>query len=155
MSARECSTLRPPAASYPLRFPQVTDPSAQLAGAVTERIWPCVMLQWEWLGGIPPLRRAAIVGAGSWGTALAHVLARAGVDVQLGCRTREQADAYAHELGLSFPLLLDADSKVMHQYRVFGLPTTVVVGRDGVIREVTVGEMSPGSLGALLAKALH
>ena len=69
--------------------------------------------------------------------------------------TREQADAYAHELGLSFPLLLDADSKVMHQYRVFGLPTTVVVGRDGVIRVVTVGEMSTGSLGALLAKALH
>ena len=29
------------------------------------------MLQWEWLGGLPPLRRAAVVGAGSWGTSLA------------------------------------------------------------------------------------
>ena len=27
------------------------------------------MLQWEWLGGLPPLRRAAVVGAGAWGTA--------------------------------------------------------------------------------------
>ena len=27
------------------------------------------MLQWEWLGGLPPLRRAAVIGAGSWGTA--------------------------------------------------------------------------------------
>ena len=32
-----------------LRFPQVVDPSPALARAVTDRIWPCVMLQWEWL----------------------------------------------------------------------------------------------------------
>ena len=49
------------------------------------------MLQWEWLGGLPPLRRAAVVGAGSWGTALACALARAGLEVDLGCRTAEQA----------------------------------------------------------------
>ena len=75
----------------PLRFPRVERPSPALAGAVTERIWPCVMLQWEWLGGLPPLRRAAVVGAGSWGTALACALARAGLEVDLGCRTAEQA----------------------------------------------------------------
>jgi glycerol-3-phosphate dehydrogenase (NAD(P)+) len=80
-------------AGAPLRFPQVEQPSAQLAGAVTERIWPCVMLQWEWLGGLPPIRRAAIIGAGSWGTGLAVALARAGVEVDLGTRTAEQADA--------------------------------------------------------------
>jgi 1-acyl-sn-glycerol-3-phosphate acyltransferase len=74
-----------------LTFPQVTDASPNLATAVTDRIWPCVMLQWEWLGGLPPLRRAAIIGAGAWGTALAVTLAQSGVDVDLGCRTREQA----------------------------------------------------------------
>ena len=79
----------------PLTFPHVAEPSAALATAVTERIWPCVMLQWEWLGGIPPLRRVAVVGAGSWGTALAVALDRAGIEVQLGCRTREQVDAIA------------------------------------------------------------
>ncbi len=42
-----------------LSFPVVHDPSPQLAAAVTARIWPSVMLQWEWLGGQPPLRRAA------------------------------------------------------------------------------------------------
>ena len=36
------------------------------------------MLQWEWLGGLPPLRRAAVIGGGSWGTAIAVMLARAG-----------------------------------------------------------------------------
>ena len=56
-----------------------TDASPALAGAVTDRIWPCVMLQWEWLGGLPPIRRAAIIGAGSWGTSLAVCLARAGL----------------------------------------------------------------------------
>ena len=76
----------------PLTFPRVESPSPFLAGEVTERIWPCVELQWEWLGGLPPLRTAAVVGAGSMGTAAAVVLARAGLEVQLGCRTSEQAD---------------------------------------------------------------
>jgi glycerol-3-phosphate dehydrogenase (NAD(P)+) len=78
-------------AGAPLRFPTVEQPSAQLAGAVTDRIWPCVMLQWEWLGGLPPIRRAAVIGAGSWGTGLAVALARAGVEVDLGTRTADQA----------------------------------------------------------------
>ncbi len=76
-----------------LTFPQVENASPQLAAAVTDRIWPNVMLQWEWLGGLPPLRRAAVVGAGSWGTAVAVMLARAGLEVDLGCRTSEQADS--------------------------------------------------------------
>jgi glycerol-3-phosphate dehydrogenase (NAD(P)+) len=73
-----------------LTFPTVEHASPSLAGAVTDRIWPCVMLQWEWLGGLPPVRRAAIIGAGTWGTGLAVALARAGLEVDLGCRTREQ-----------------------------------------------------------------
>jgi 1-acyl-sn-glycerol-3-phosphate acyltransferase len=77
----------------PLTFPRVEHPSPFLAGEVTERIWPCVELQWEWLGGLPPLRTAAVVGAGTMGTAAAAVLARAGLEVQLGCRTGAQAEA--------------------------------------------------------------
>ena len=74
-----------------LHFPRVDEPSPQLAQAVTERIWPCVMLQWEWLGGLPPLRRAVVVGAGSCGISLASMLARGGLEVELGCRTADQA----------------------------------------------------------------
>lgn len=80
-------------AGRPLRFPTVDEPSPALARAVTERIWPCNELQWEWLGGTPALRRVAIVGAGSWGTGLAVAFARAGLEVQLGCRTEHQAAA--------------------------------------------------------------
>jgi 1-acyl-sn-glycerol-3-phosphate acyltransferase len=78
-------------AGRPLRFPHVEQPSPSLARGVTGRIWPCIELQWEWLGGTPALRRAAIVGAGSWGTGLAVAFARAGLDVELGCRTEQQA----------------------------------------------------------------
>jgi 1-acyl-sn-glycerol-3-phosphate acyltransferase len=74
-----------------LTYPRVEDPSPFLAGEVTERIWPCVGLQWEWLGGLPPLRTAAVIGGGSMGTAISSVLARAGLEVQLGCRTTSQA----------------------------------------------------------------
>ncbi|HEY4825604.1 MAG TPA: 1-acyl-sn-glycerol-3-phosphate acyltransferase [Solirubrobacteraceae bacterium] len=80
-------------AGPPLRFPKLENASPALAGAVTDRIWPCVMLQWEWLGGMPPIRRAAVIGAGSAGTSLAVLLARAGFEVELGARTREQAAA--------------------------------------------------------------
>ena len=76
----------------PLTFPRVEQPSPFLAGEVTERIWPCVGLQWEWLGGLPPLRTAAVVGAGCMGTAIGVVLARAGLEVQLGCHTAAQAE---------------------------------------------------------------
>jgi glycerol-3-phosphate dehydrogenase (NAD(P)+) len=80
-----------------LTFPRVEGPSPALAREVTERIWPCVQLQWEWLGGLPPLRTAAVVGAGSMGTALAVLLARAGLDVQLGCRSLAQAKRVGRE----------------------------------------------------------
>jgi 1-acyl-sn-glycerol-3-phosphate acyltransferase len=84
-------------AGKPLTFPHVENASRELAAAVTDRIWPNVMLQWEWLGGQTPLRRAAVIGAGAWGTTLATMLARAGLDVELGTRTREQAEQLGRE----------------------------------------------------------
>lgn len=75
----------------PTAFPRAARPSQQLAETVTARIWPNVLLQWEELGGLPPMRRAAVIGAGSWGTAVAVLLARGGLEVQLGTRTDAQA----------------------------------------------------------------
>jgi 1-acyl-sn-glycerol-3-phosphate acyltransferase len=79
----------------PMTFPQTEHPSPGLAATVTERIWPNIELQWEWLGGLPPLRKAAVIGAGSWGTAVAVLLAKGGVEVQLGTRTEEKAKELA------------------------------------------------------------
>jgi glycerol-3-phosphate dehydrogenase (NAD(P)+) len=66
-------------AGRPLRFPRVPDPSARLAGAVTDRVWPCVQLQWEWLGGAPSTREAA---------AASHDAASRHGDVSVGSRSR-------------------------------------------------------------------
>ncbi len=78
-----------------MTFPRTDRPSPALAATVTGRIWPNIELQWEWLGGLPPLRKAAVIGSGSWGTAMAILLARGGLEVQLGCRTRESAERIA------------------------------------------------------------
>jgi glycerol-3-phosphate dehydrogenase (NAD(P)+) len=74
-----------------MTFPQSEEPSQTLAETVTARIWPNVLLQWEDLGGLPPMRRAAVIGAGSWGTAIAVLLARGGLEVQLGARNAARA----------------------------------------------------------------
>ena len=75
-----------------MTFPRTERPSPSLAETINGRIWPNIELQWEWLGGLPPLRKAAVIGAGSWGTAVAVLLARGGLEVQLGTRTHEQAE---------------------------------------------------------------
>jgi len=99
--ARRRMLIRPVKVSIrcgaPLTFPRAGRPSPALAHEVTARIWPCVQLQWEWLGGMPPLRTAAVVGAGCMGTAIATVLRRAGLEVQLGCRTAAQAERVGTE----------------------------------------------------------
>jgi glycerol-3-phosphate dehydrogenase (NAD(P)+) len=104
-----------------LTFPRTENPSPTLANSVGARIWPVIALQWEWLGGLPPLRKAAVIGAGSWGTAVAVLLARGGLDVQLGTRTAERAEEMA-------------ESRVNQKYLPdVPLPDALVVKRAGEI----------------------
>jgi 1-acyl-sn-glycerol-3-phosphate acyltransferase len=77
----------------PLTFPHMEQSTGPLAARVVDRIWPNVMLQWEWLGGLPPLRRAAVIGAGEPGTRIATMLAKAGVEVDLGTRAGDPEPA--------------------------------------------------------------
>jgi glycerol-3-phosphate dehydrogenase (NAD(P)+) len=144
-----------------LTFPQVQAPSPTLAAAVTDRIWPCVMIQWEWLGGLPPLRRAAVIGAGSWGTAVSVMLARAGLEVDLGCRTADQAnhiaatgrnDEYLPDLELpdSINVMRAADLELSrHDLVAFAvpsaaLPSAVAAHGGSIARRTGVLVMSKG-----------
>ena len=135
----------------PLRFPRVESPSPGLATEVTARIWPCVELQWEWLGGLPPLRTAAVVGAGSMGTAMAAVLARAGLEVQLGCRTLAQAErvAAARENERYLPGL-ELDPRV----KVVTVADIEFAAVDLVVLAVPCGRLpaAVGQVGALIAQ---
>jgi 1-acyl-sn-glycerol-3-phosphate acyltransferase len=47
-------------AGAPLRFPIVPDCSPTLAAGVTERIWACISLQWDWLEGAQAPSRPAL-----------------------------------------------------------------------------------------------
>ena len=47
----------------PLRYPVLESCSPALAAGVTERIWACVSLQWDWLGGAKA--EAPVLGEGS------------------------------------------------------------------------------------------
>jgi peroxiredoxin len=48
--------------------------------------------------------------------------------------------AFVAELGLTFPILLDSDGVVSEDlYQVLGLPTSVLIGRDGTVRAIRIG----------------
>ncbi len=57
-------------AGLPMTFPTTGASSPALAEGVTERIWACVSLQWEWLGGerAAERERAAASGEGARGS---------------------------------------------------------------------------------------
>jgi peroxiredoxin/outer membrane lipoprotein-sorting protein len=51
----------------------------------------------------------------------------------------KRAQEFAKEFNLTFPVLVDAQNSVATQYKVSGVPTTFVIDKEGVIREVIVG----------------
>lgn len=49
----------------PLRYPIAERPSPKIALGVAERIWVCIDLQWQWLGGeLPPVQVPNITDSG-------------------------------------------------------------------------------------------
>ncbi len=65
--------------------------------------------------------------------------------VQMGGSARTAQDT-ADSLGLRFPLLLDRDSGATAAWQVNALPTTFLIGRDGVVAFTHVGEMDWSSV---------
>jgi 1-acyl-sn-glycerol-3-phosphate acyltransferase len=117
----------------PLTFPQVESVSPQLAGAVTDRIWPNVMLQWEWLGGLPPIRRAAVVGAGARATGIAAALRRAQIEV-----STDGTEHSGHDL-VCFATAADELPAAIDAHPI-PPRTGVLVASDGVFPTALVAE---------------
>jgi peroxiredoxin len=61
---------------------------------------------------------------------------------------RDKAKAFLDSKNLSLPVLLDANGEVAKAYLVGGIPQTVVIGKDGVVKHVVVG-FGEGSAQAL------
>ena len=58
----------------------------------------------------------------------------------------EKVRAFADELGLDFPILLDPGGKIQELYRVRGYPSSYFVDTNGVIQFIHIGEMSNADL---------
>jgi cytochrome c biogenesis protein CcmG, thiol:disulfide interchange protein DsbE len=74
--------------------------------------------------------------------------------ILLGVNLREDAQTiqqFAKEFGLTYPLLLDRDGAVSDRYQVRGIPTTVFVDADGVVRARHVGPLTEDKLVEYLA----
>ncbi len=55
--------------------------------------------------------------------------------------TREVAEDFVSKLKITFPVLLDPDSKTAKRYGVSQLPCTFILDRDGVIRAKIIGQV--------------
>jgi peroxiredoxin len=51
------------------------------------------------------------------------------------------AEAFAAQLDVTFPILIDGDGKVAQSYGIYSIPTNFLIDRQGIIREICVGEL--------------
>lgn len=65
-----------------------------------------------------------------------------------------QAAAFATQSGLAFPVLLDADLRLLNGLGIRSYPTSIIVGRDGLVQDIHVGMFSAESLEAEITPLL-
>ena len=53
----------------------------------------------------------------------------------------EVALAFTAQLDITFPIPLDPDGKMAKRYGVYGIPTNFLIDRQGIIREILIGEV--------------
>jgi glycerol-3-phosphate dehydrogenase (NAD(P)+) len=110
----------------------------------------------------PGTKRAAVIGAGSFGTAVAVLLARGGLRTTLQTRTPEQAEALAEERenrvylpGVELPRELRVESAenglARADYVLLGLPSTEL---DSVVDQLESRGLPPRAAIISLAKGL-
>jgi len=76
-------------------------------------------------------------------------LAVIGISVQEA--TEADVRAYAARYGLRHTIAADLAGDVFRRYRVFGLPTQYFLDRDGVVRSIVQGPVTPASAASNLA----
>ena len=62
---------------------------------------------------------------------------------------------YANRVGFTFPLLSDPQGKVADLYRTYGIPIHFFVGRDGTIRDVRIGRLTPDDMDQLIQQIVN
>jgi peroxiredoxin len=59
--------------------------------------------------------------------------------VNIEPNAQQAINDFVKELRLTFPILLDSDMKVTRKFRVIGLPVSILIDRQGIIRAKEVG----------------
>ena len=68
--------------------------------------------------------------------------------------SKKNVGNFVTEFQMPFPVLLDEKGKVFRRYKLHGLPTSVFVGADGVVRAVNPGPLTEAALQQHLAEIL-
>jgi peroxiredoxin len=69
--------------------------------------------------------------------------------------TATQARTYVQQLGLTFPVLLDPAEHLMDVLHINDFPTSILLGRDGLVKVVYIGRMTPDVIDAQLTPYLN
>lgn len=59
---------------------------------------------------------------------------------------------FVDEYGLTFPILLDNDGKVMDMYNIITIPTTYIIDKDGLVNQKIMGPMNEEMIKELVKK---
>lgn len=76
----------------------------------------------------------------------------------LGVFISEDATAvsdYAKRVGFTFPMVADPSEEIADLYRVYGIPIHFFVGRDGTIRDVRIGRLTPDDMELLVQQIVN
>ena len=64
----------------------------------------------------------------------------------------DAAERYLRRFRVTYPVLRDEESRLADGFGIQGIPTTVVVDREGQMRFRVLGELKPGALDELIEK---
>ena len=64
--------------------------------------------------------------------------------------SRDVVEPFARELAVTYPVLLDESGRIMETYRAIGLPMSVLVDREGIIRVRHTGVLTEEQLDGYL-----
>lgn len=62
---------------------------------------------------------------------------------------------YAQRAGMTFPIISDETATIGSAYRLMGIPTHVLIGPDGLVRQVKIGALSKADMERAVATILR
>jgi thiol-disulfide isomerase/thioredoxin len=68
--------------------------------------------------------------------------------------SKKDVQSFVTDMRMPFPVLLDERGKIRQRYRLRGVPTTVFIGPDGVVRAVNAGPITAALLRQHLTEML-